>query len=307
MGQATVDLPDPSEASATPAPAASADDLLSQLAGDEIDRLLAEAEVEKGPAAPAESSGDASPAPLSEASAELTNPTPEISPPSKNELDALHKELALTEAVFSAPAPAAKEIAPSSSADAELDALHKELAIAEPVAPPVAPATKEFAPAAEKETDPAVEAATNALLDDLFKELSDQPAVAPQAETPAPAPAATATTIADPSAAARELDEAIARGSADALPEVKGESETSQAEKDALTQVVEAIDSKSDNLPDLESPTAVPFYLKPLVWLNAPMMLLPDELRDAMGKIAIMTMVNAVAVYTYVMLFRKHH
>ncbi len=37
------------------------------------------------------------------------------------------------------------------------------------------------------------------------------------------------------------------------------------------------------------------------------MMLLPDELRDAVGKIAIMTMVNAVAVYTYVMLFRKHH
>ena len=157
------------------------------------------------------------------------------------------------------------------------------------------------------ETDPAVEAATNAQLDDLFKELSDQPAVAPQAETPAPAPAAPTTTIADPSAAARELDEAIAKGSADALPEVKSESETSQAEKDALTQVVEAIDSNSDNLPDLESPAAVPFYLKPLVWLNAPMMLLPEELRDAMGKIAIMTMVNAVAVYTYVMLFRKHH
>ena len=93
MGQATVDLPDPSEASATPAPAASADDLLSQLAGDEIDRLLAEAEVEKGSAAPAESSAEASPAPVSEAPAELTNPTPEITPPSSDELDALHKEL----------------------------------------------------------------------------------------------------------------------------------------------------------------------------------------------------------------------
>src|SRR2546423_6074349 len=45
MGQA-VDLPDPSEIPA--APATSADDLLSQLAGEEIDRLLAEAEVEKG-------------------------------------------------------------------------------------------------------------------------------------------------------------------------------------------------------------------------------------------------------------------
>src|SRR5690242_8797016 len=45
MGQATVDLPDPGEMPA--APMSSADDLLSQMAGEEIDRLLAEADVEK--------------------------------------------------------------------------------------------------------------------------------------------------------------------------------------------------------------------------------------------------------------------
>ena len=47
MGQAVVDLPDPTQ---TPPAGANADDLLSQLAGDEIDRLLGEAEVDKAAA-----------------------------------------------------------------------------------------------------------------------------------------------------------------------------------------------------------------------------------------------------------------
>src|SRR5580698_6597282 len=51
MGQAIVDPPDPQENS-KPAPTTSADDLLSQLAGNEIDRLLAESEGQ-APAIPA--------------------------------------------------------------------------------------------------------------------------------------------------------------------------------------------------------------------------------------------------------------
>jgi hypothetical protein len=50
MGQAVVDLPDPTE---QPPAGGNADDLLSQLAGDEIDRLLGEAEVEKAAQPPA--------------------------------------------------------------------------------------------------------------------------------------------------------------------------------------------------------------------------------------------------------------
>jgi hypothetical protein len=65
MGQAAVDLPDPLEPTETsddanassttavaapaPAPVEGADDLLAQLAGEEIDRLLAEADVEPAP------------------------------------------------------------------------------------------------------------------------------------------------------------------------------------------------------------------------------------------------------------------
>jgi hypothetical protein len=49
MGQAVVDLPDPME---KPPAGASADDLLSQLAGDEIDRLLGESDVKTDPTEP---------------------------------------------------------------------------------------------------------------------------------------------------------------------------------------------------------------------------------------------------------------
>jgi hypothetical protein len=48
MGQATVDLPDPLE-SPSAGKAAGADDLLAQMAGEEIDRLLAEAEADSIP------------------------------------------------------------------------------------------------------------------------------------------------------------------------------------------------------------------------------------------------------------------
>src|SRR5215213_6870575 len=46
MGQAAVDLPDPLDAP-PPSSLSGTDDLLAQLAGDEIDRLLAEADVEQ--------------------------------------------------------------------------------------------------------------------------------------------------------------------------------------------------------------------------------------------------------------------
>jgi len=68
MGQAVADLPDPGE-TASPAEAQSADDLLSQLAGDEIDRLLAESEGETPPA-----NKTAEHAPVPAAPAEIAKP-----------------------------------------------------------------------------------------------------------------------------------------------------------------------------------------------------------------------------------------
>ena len=51
----------------------------------------------------------------------------------------------------------------------------------------------------------------------------------------------------------------------------------------------------------------VPIWLKPLQWMNAPLDALPDSLRDLVGKIAIATTANALAVLAYVALFHRHH
>jgi hypothetical protein len=77
-------------------------------------------------------------------------------------------------------------------------------------------------------------------------------------------------------------------------PDVNG-----AAERAVLTEeiVVEAPVADSDSLP---------FPLRPLEWLSAPLEACPESLREVIGKVAIVTLVNAVAVLAYVLLFRKH-
>jgi len=239
MGQATVHLPDPSNQPA--APIVSADDLLSQMAGDEIDRLLAEAEVEKSPAG-----NDA-----------LPDMASMIDAPTEQQLDALLADLN------------AESNDPADTAVA---------AVLEPQSDQTAQH-----PVAESTSEP------------LLLEPK------PEGATPG------ASAIDDPSAVARELEEAIAKGSALALPEVKPpETETSRAEKSALAEVTEAMDNAAPDENAEPEPVPVPMVLKPLVWFNAPMMLLPPAVRDAIGQVAILTLVNALAVLAYVMIFRKH-
>jgi hypothetical protein len=57
----------------------------------------------------------------------------------------------------------------------------------------------------------------------------------------------------------------------------------------------------------LDAPPPLPLILKPLEWINAPLDAFPNRVRDAIGKIAILTMMNAIAVMTYVLIFRRHH
>jgi hypothetical protein len=57
----------------------------------------------------------------------------------------------------------------------------------------------------------------------------------------------------------------------------------------------------------LNVPPPLPLVLKPLEWINAPLDAFPNRVREAIGKIAILTMMNAVAVLTYVLIFRRHH
>jgi hypothetical protein len=181
MGQAVADLPDPLE-SATPAEAQSADDLLSQMAGDEIDRLLAESEGEAAP---------------------LARP-------------------------------------------------------AGPVAPIAADVAK--APAKPPETAPA-----------LPVESVDLDAVLE-------------TAVADHTAAV--------------------------AERSALNPPADAPSIKQPQAPQIElgeSAKRLPLLLLPLEWLSSPLDPWPDQLREILGKIGLMTLINAVAVLAYVLLFRRHH
>jgi hypothetical protein len=241
MGQATIDLPDPSEIPA--APQSSADDLLSQLAGEEIDRLLAEAEVEKSAAAPV---------------------TPQTS------------EIPIVEA--------------------------RVAATSEPTLP-----TQTEAPIIPTAANPAVTPASQPQLEDQIQSLLDEAtakAAAPE-PSPQPSPAEAAAVIADPGAAAKALDEALASGSADALPEVKIDGQTSTAEKSALASVTDAIREADESAPAEESP--IPIFLRPLLWLNKPMEILPEGVRNFLVQAAILTLVNAIAVFVYVFLFRKHH
>ena len=222
MDQAAV-LPDPLDESAV-STTASADDLLAQLAGEEIDRLLAESEAEAAPLALRRRTQDAStgePATRTTPSA----PAVEEDPPEVN-LDALAREVDASGEVGSSAA-AAPEAAPK----------------APDIAVPTTRAVIETTPASTAVAPP------------------PQPARVPV--TPPP-PVDTAT-----------LDDVLV---ASILP---AEGAGRRDESDSL-----------------------PLYLKPLEWLNAPLDALPESWRDALGKVAILTLVNAIAVLLYVALFR---
>lgn len=50
-----------------------------------------------------------------------------------------------------------------------------------------------------------------------------------------------------------------------------------------------------------------PLWLKPLQWMSAPLDAGPASLRDAIGKTAIITSINAIALLAYVAVFHRHH
>ena len=51
----------------------------------------------------------------------------------------------------------------------------------------------------------------------------------------------------------------------------------------------------------------LPVYLRPLEWINAPLMMFPEAAREVLGKVAILTLANALAVILYVVIFRRGH
>jgi hypothetical protein len=89
----------------------------------------------------------------------------------------------------------------------------------------------------------------------------------------------------------------------EAVVEEPAETETGSNERAELA--ASELGQQSADLPDVD--VDLPFFLKPFVWLSAPLDALPEQWRELVGKAAILTMVNAIAVLAYVVIFRRHH
>jgi hypothetical protein len=247
MGQAVAVLPNPLAAPAPPAGASlsGTDDLLAQLAGDEIDRLLAEADVPRTPPAAA---ARAAPAPSPPAAV----PAPVAASPAQGE---------------AAPAPAAAALGD------ELDTLLNELTSGAP-ASPARPRT----------------------LTEQVPEVLAQLGGAPGAATPA---------------GSESLEGVMSLEERDALSLSNLDAAAAAAEQQDAAAAAAAVAAARPSIPaaaDVEKPSALfagNLGVRFLELINVPLAFVPDRARDTLGKAAIVTIVNSVAVLIYV-LFLRH-
>jgi hypothetical protein len=203
----------------------------------------------------------------------------------------------------------------SQMAGKEVDRL---LADNEPAAaePPPAPQPPPELPQAQSMT---------AQLDQLFTELQeDSPAGAP-----APEPDPKFESLAQGKERSALLEAAGFEGQAGSSAELEGDSQDpineappQGPERSALLKAAgfEPADASADTAAPPSaatetspqdsaaniSMTPLPFYLKPLHWLNAPLDACPAMVRQLLGMAAIVTLFNAVLVLMYVLIFRKH-
>jgi hypothetical protein len=263
-----------------------ADDLLSQLAGDEIDRLLAQAE--------------------SSSNLDGEGPDSAADAPAKPSLDS---------AAPAAPEDAARKSAVSSfvgqgdpALESELDNLLGNLEAADtPVQgtdPATSPAPKPSS-AAER-----ADAALKNELDQVFDQMTAaQGPEAPAADSAPPAsPPASPVSESPPAAAHAPVKPP---GSIDLLkvldPIVAKDAAAEHAQE---TAAAHASHHEAPEAPSMEeNPPAAegrpPFYVVILEMINSPLDGLSPEVRDMAGKIGIMTLINAAAILLYVLFFRR--
>jgi hypothetical protein len=164
--------------------------------------------------------------------------------------------------------------------------------------------TIEPAPAAQSESKTIIEPPKPAKAEpaaELSRETLDE-AIAAEAEDIAPVandPSQSATVA--PPAEVKSLGAALTSAINETLS--TADATTSPAEREALSSL--GTDACDDEAATAE--ISIPVYLKPLQWLSAPMLILPESLRDALGKVALLTLFNAVAVLLYVLIFRRPH
>jgi hypothetical protein len=355
MGQAPLDLPDPLQAKPL-ANAGAADDLLSQMASHEIDRLLAQADVGNDESADDSQSNEKttlqSPSPADAKEPEPTSvepaaalSTPAVKPPALRLSNPPAVRLSNPPAVSLSNPPAVSLSNPPA------------VSLSNPPkasnAPPKSPQDQRNESAVSSfvaKGDPALEAE----LDDLLADLKSAPPGNPEA---------LATPAAEQAHEQPEGDEAEAPASepprrSTASSREQGSSENAvepdPVVKGELDQVFDKMTASADPAPIIDVPTTsasakpggsinllkvldpivaedaakaqeaaapteattddeeaaapedrLPIYVLALEWVNAPLEWLPPAVRDAMGKIGILTLINAAAVLLYVLLFRR--
>jgi hypothetical protein len=87
------------------------------------------------------------------------------------------------------------------------------------------------------------------------------------------------------------------------LPRIE---DTTAAERAALVDPLAEVIAAEEAAQPARDFGPVPPLLKPLVWLNIPVARCPDIVLNAIGKAAIVTLVNAVLIIGYVLIFRRH-
>lgn len=138
----------------------------------------------------------------------------------------------------------------------------------------------------------AVSASDDDELDALLR--GDPEAAPPPNEEPEPAQDASAAVAAELEADLAQSPPPSKEADLDAL--MAGE-EANQAEPDEAD--APAVDVK----PTPAGTAATPLYLRPLVWMNRPLHGSPSA-RDVVGKIALLTLLNATGLFVYVLLRR---
>lgn len=93
---------------------------------------------------------------------------------------------------------------------------------------------------------------------------------------------------------AAAVEDAVSQEQATQTPE-QDAAERSALEVGRLNAAIEA---------DLGEKPA-PLLLRPLVWISAPLDMLPDGVRAGIGKVALVTFFNAVAILLYLLIFRR--
>ncbi len=365
MGQTAIDMPDPLEQGVSGGSMASTDDLLAQLAGEEVDRLLSDAEVGREPLAPfnpdlatedaAGGSRGSEEAAGLKGSGTSAAAGVAISPidPTEQSLDDLFKTLQEE----TDPQAADRSGSPMDRVEADLKGA-ADAQVEESMAGATELATEQSA-GVEAQVDKEKQRGESAIESDSSMSLSGRAAAlidqskqqggalgtrgsaalgATDGGAAALAGAAPAepASVADALAAEMEEDDRIHRrvrsdaaetaevgaegagevdsgtaavaeiASADsAATTIDEELSDEPAHAEAAQAVIEAGDV-DDEMEGESEAMRTPWLVRILEWINAPLAGFSEGAREAVGKAALVTTFNAVAILVYVMVFRKH-